>query len=139
MKLNELELSRLQNIVCSEVGTTPKIMKSKSRKTNIVKARQIYSYLLVSVFQYSLTDAAEEAGGFDHSTVIHSVKTVQNLAETDKGYAFALNIILDKAQNLKNQIEEERNKKPDQIVIDIIERATQLIEEMKQLLIAQGA
>jgi hypothetical protein len=135
MNLNETELLKLQRLVCGEIKIPVRLLKSRTRKREVVKARQIYQYLLVEIFKYSLNDAGEEAGGYDHATAFHSIKTVRNLSETDKIYAQNVNAIIDQAKEYKKEFEDNYVLQRKPKLMDIIDRATSLIEEMKQALI----
>lgn len=58
-------------------------LNSKTRKRNIVIARQLSMYLAKNYTKSSLKTIGHNFGGKDHSTVIYSIKTVQNLIDTD--------------------------------------------------------
>ena len=55
-----------------------------SRKANIVLARQILIYLLRKDLGLPLVRIGVLVGGRDHSTIIHSIKKLKNLIETDR-------------------------------------------------------
>ncbi|MCB0547838.1 MAG: chromosomal replication initiator protein DnaA, partial [Phaeodactylibacter sp.] len=54
-----------------------------TRKRQVVIARQLSMYLAKNLTDKSLKAIGENFGGRDHSTVIYSCKTVQDLMETD--------------------------------------------------------
>jgi chromosomal replication initiator protein len=56
---------------------------SKTRKRSIVIARQLSMYLTKNLTNNSLKAIGDNFGGRDHSTVIYSCKTVQDLIDTD--------------------------------------------------------
>ena len=58
----------------------------KTRKREVVQARQITMYLAKKFTKSSLKNIGEHFGGFDHTTVIHSCQTVENLMDTDSEY-----------------------------------------------------
>ena len=58
-----------------------------TRRRRIVEARQIAMHLLWTNTKHSLSEIGWMMGRFDHTTVLHASKTVQNLAETNKQYA----------------------------------------------------
>ena len=60
---------------------------TKSRKRNIVQARQLSMYFSKKYTKAPLTVIGEQCGGKDHATVIHALKTVANLLETDKMFS----------------------------------------------------
>lgn len=71
--------------VCKLSGCTEIEVKSKSRKREIVRARQILlSYNHLVEFENQETSGKEF--NRNHSNVIHSIRTVQRDYQTDKNY-----------------------------------------------------
>jgi len=68
-------------------------MKSKRKKEEIVEVRQIAMYFLRKYTRLSLKNIGSHFGNRDHSTVIHSLKKVQDLAEVEKYYKKELDIL----------------------------------------------
>jgi chromosomal replication initiator protein len=63
------------------------LMNTKTRKREIVEARQVAMYYLYKLINgISLKSVGELFGGRDHSTVIHARQTVEDLMTTDKAY-----------------------------------------------------
>jgi chromosomal replication initiator protein len=62
------------------------LMKSKTRKREIVQARQISMYFSKKLTKSSLASIGMQCGGKDHATVLHAFKTVNNLQDTDKHF-----------------------------------------------------
>ena len=60
------------------------MMISKSRKRQIVQARQIAMYMSRNLINCSLATIGAENGGKDHATVLHACTTVQDLMATDR-------------------------------------------------------
>ena len=58
-------------------------LQSKTRKRHVVIARQMSMYLIQKLTDQTLKNIGETFGGRDHSTVIHAVKTIRDLMETD--------------------------------------------------------
>jgi chromosomal replication initiator protein len=73
-------------------------LQAKTRKREVVQARQITMYLAKKFTKYSLKHIGEHFGGFDHTTVIHSCQTVENLMDTDSEYKEHLLEIQQKVQ-----------------------------------------
>lgn len=73
-------------IVANEIGIKPELVCVKSKKKEIVAARQILQHMLKKYTAESLAEIGAVTGGRDHATVIHACKTVANLSETDSGY-----------------------------------------------------
>ncbi len=81
-----LNIDQVQNNVCEYFNITRKELLSKSRKRNIVQARQIAMYLCRSILNSSLTTIGTEMGGKDHATVLHACATVADLMSTDRAF-----------------------------------------------------
>lgn len=60
--------------------------QTKKRDREIVKVRQISHFLAREYTPYSTSDIGKKIGKKNHATVLHSVKTVNNLIETDPKY-----------------------------------------------------
>lgn len=78
----------------------PTLLKSQSRKKEIVKARQVAMFIARIVLEMSLPKIGEEFGGRDHSTVMHSVDKITKERETD---LYIDNIIKEITNTLKEQ------------------------------------
>ncbi len=68
---------------------------SKTRKQEIVLARQTAMYIIKNLTQLSLKSIGSHFGGRDHTTVIHSCQMIQNYLETDPKVQVAVNTLLD--------------------------------------------
>ena len=65
-------------------------LKAKTRKKEIVTARQVAMYFSKEFTNHSLKSIGYHFGGRDHSTVIHAVQTVNDLIETDSTFKAAV-------------------------------------------------
>lgn len=79
----EITLDFIQKLVAEHFGVTMDKIQGKTRKRSIVIARQLSMFLAKKLTDKSLKSIGEMFGGRDHSTVIYSCKTVQDLMETD--------------------------------------------------------
>lgn len=61
-------------------------LKAKTRKKEIVIARQVAMYFSKEFTNHSLKSIGYHFGGRDHSTVIHAVQTVNDMIETDSNF-----------------------------------------------------
>lgn len=61
-----------------------KLILSKSRRQEIVKARQVSMYLLREILRLSLPSIGQKMGNKDHSTVIHSIGKIENGLKKDE-------------------------------------------------------
>lgn len=74
------------NIVCRYIGVEKEKLPFKSRRTELVYARQLISYLLYDKVGYSLVEIGELFGGQDHTTVIHSRDRIKDLMSVKSDY-----------------------------------------------------
>ena len=82
----EISVDYIQKIVCDYFEITPDQLHSKTRKREIVQARQIAMFFSKSLTKSSLASIGSQIGGKDHATVLHACKTVNNLIDTDKRF-----------------------------------------------------
>ena len=79
----EITVDYIQKLVAEHFGLGVDKLQGKTRKRQVVIARQLSMYLAKNLTDKSLKAIGEIFGGRDHSTVIYSCKTVQDLMETD--------------------------------------------------------
>lgn len=79
----EITLDFIKNLVADHFDVPVDKLGGKTRKRQFVIARQLSMYLAKHLTDKSLKNIGEMFGGRDHSTVIYSIKTVQDLMETD--------------------------------------------------------
>jgi len=82
----ELSIDYIQKVVCDYFNMPSDVINSKTRKREIVQARQIAMYFAKTLTKLSLATIGSQIGGKDHATVLHACKTVNNLVETDKRF-----------------------------------------------------
>ncbi len=82
----EISVSRIQSVVCNYFHITVDQFLSKTRKREIVQARQIAMYLSRSLTKTSLSSIGAQLGGKDHATVLHACNTVSDLMDTDRSF-----------------------------------------------------
>ncbi len=82
----ELSIDHIQKAVCDYFNMPHDIINSKTRKREIVQARQIAMYFAKNLTKSSLATIGSQIGGKDHATVLHACKTVNNLIDTDKRF-----------------------------------------------------
>jgi chromosomal replication initiator protein len=90
----EISIDTIQKIVSEYFGLTQDKLKEKSRKREIVQARQLSMHFAKTYTKSSLKQIGKYFGGKDHSTVIHSCQTVRDLMDVDdtfKGYVDDIN------------------------------------------------
>ena len=83
----DISIDLIVDTVCEYFNITRDILLSKSRKRQIVQARQIAMYECRNLIpNCSLSTIGSELGGKDHATVLHACTTVQDLMSTDKAF-----------------------------------------------------
>ncbi|MDX2286715.1 MAG: chromosomal replication initiator protein DnaA [Bacteroidia bacterium] len=80
----EITIESIQKIVGEHFSVGVELMKDKSRKRDIVQARQIAMFFAKEMTRHSLKSIGLHFGGRDHTTVIHALQTVSDLIATDK-------------------------------------------------------
>ncbi len=83
----DIDIDKVQKSVCEYFNITRDDLLSKSRKRQIVQARQISMYLCRNLISnVSLSTIGIETGGKDHATVLHACMMVGDLMDTDKTF-----------------------------------------------------
>lgn len=82
----EVSIDYIQKVVCDYFDLPIEMLKSKTRKREVVQARQISMYFSKKMTKSSLASIGAHCGGKDHATVLHACRTVLNLSETDKQF-----------------------------------------------------
>ena len=94
---NKVTIDLIQSIVCKFFKISKNEMLSSRRSRYLVRPRQTAIYLTKILTSKSLPEIGREFSNRDHTTIIHSVKTIERLKENDA----ELSINID---NLKNKI-----------------------------------
>jgi chromosomal replication initiator protein len=82
----EISISNIQKVVCDYFNIQVDQLQMKTRKREIVQARQVAMFFSKNMTKASLASIGSQIGGKDHATVLHACKTVNNLIETDKRF-----------------------------------------------------
>ncbi len=83
----ETTIELLQQEVAVHYKISLDALKSKSRKKEIVTARQVAMHLIKKYTKHSLKTIGAYFGGRDHTTVLHALHTVDHLLRTEPTYA----------------------------------------------------
>ena len=94
---NKVDIDIIQTIVCKFYKISKNEMLSPRRSRYLVRPRQTAIYLAKMLTSKSLPEIGRSFSNRDHTTVIHSVKTIERLRKEDS----ELNINID---SLKNKI-----------------------------------
>jgi chromosomal replication initiator protein len=82
----EISIDKIKHTVCGYFGLSLDAIQSKTRKREIVQARQIAMYFSRNMTKHALAMIGAAIGGKDHATVLHACKTVEDLYDTDKSF-----------------------------------------------------
>ena len=82
----EISIDYIQKTVCDYFDIQIDLLNSKTRKREIVQARQLSMYFAKKMTKASLASIGMHCGNKDHATVLHACRTVNNLVETDKQF-----------------------------------------------------
>ena len=91
-------IENITNIVCEVLNVAENKIRDKTRKKEVVMARQIAMYLSKELTKSSLKTIGLHFGGRDHSTVIHACTTIEESISKDKS-------LKDIVNNVRAQIE----------------------------------
>ena len=94
---NKVTIDIIQTIVCKFFKISKNEMLSSRRSRYLVRPRQTAIYLTKILTSKSLPEIGREFSNRDHTTIIHSVKTIEKLKEKDPD-------MVDNINKLKNQI-----------------------------------
>ena len=82
----EMSVDFIQKVICEHFNMPVSSLQAKTRKREIVQARQLAMYFAKNLTTFSLASIGAQIGNKDHATVLHACKTVTNLLETDKDF-----------------------------------------------------
>ncbi len=89
----EISIDYIQKVVCNYFNLPIDQIQTKTKKREIVQARQVAMFFSKSLTKASLATIGTQIGGKDHATVLHACKTVNNLIETDKRFRIQIDEI----------------------------------------------
>lgn len=82
----EISIDYIQKVVCDYFNIHIDMLNSKTRKREIVQARQLSMFFSKKLTKFSLASIGTHCGNKDHATVLHACRTVNNLIDTDKQF-----------------------------------------------------
>ncbi len=94
---NKVTIDLIQTLVCKFFKISKNEMLSSRRSRYLVRPRQTAIYLTKILTSKSLPEIGREFSNRDHTTIIHSVKTIEKLKENNPE-------MLENINKLKNQI-----------------------------------
>ena len=90
---NPLTVDEILDTVCNHFSVTLSAVNSKSRKHDLVIARQVTMYLARKYTKMPASRIGRLVGNRDHSTVIHSCAQVENRLKVDSSFKEEVNSI----------------------------------------------
>ena len=81
--IQELSPQITRDRVAQQWGVTADALASKRRTKEVTVPRQIAMYLIRELLDLPLVDIGKVFGGRDHSTVIHSIRKVEEVMASD--------------------------------------------------------
>ncbi len=87
---SEVGIDYIQKTVSDYFNIPQEDLKAKTRKKEIVIARQVAMYFSKDYTNHSLKSIGYHFGGRDHSTVIHAVQSVNDMIDTNAKFRFSI-------------------------------------------------
>ncbi|MGD8307100.1 MAG: chromosomal replication initiator protein DnaA [Ignavibacteria bacterium] len=97
-KIANINIESITKAVCNHLNIAENKIRDKTRKKEIVYARQLAMYLSKEMTNASLKTIGLHFGGRDHSTVVHACTSIENAKQKDR-------LLRDLIDDLTNQIE----------------------------------
>jgi chromosomal replication initiator protein len=97
-KTNNLTIETITKVVCENLGVAENKIRDKTRKKEIVLARQIAMYLAKELTLSSLKTIGLHFGGRDHSTVIHACNAIESYKSRDSSFHKIIEDLRDKVE-----------------------------------------
>jgi chromosomal replication initiator protein len=88
-----VKIDDIQKLVASHYNISRADILSSRRTANVVRPRQIAMYLSKVLTLRSLPEIGRRFGGRDHTTVLHAVRKIEELAGKDKGLAEVIELL----------------------------------------------
>lgn len=86
MEEKKITIEKIQDVVGSYYNIQQEMIQSKSRKREIVQARQVSMFLSKKYTDSSYSHIGNMIGKRDHATVLHACKAVQDSIDIDKTF-----------------------------------------------------
>ena len=87
-------IDEIQKLVSQHFELKPLDLVSARRARAVARPRQIAMYLAKRLTTRSLPEIGRKFGGRDHSTVIHAVKRIEELRDTDRDVDHAVRVLM---------------------------------------------
>jgi len=89
----QITVEKIQDVVSNYFKIDLKDIHSKSRKREIVQARQVTMFLSKKYTDYSFSHIGNLVGKRDHATVLHACRAIQDSLDIDKAFRITMSDI----------------------------------------------
>ena len=83
----KVKIEDIQRVVSKHFNVTKADLLSARRTRTVVRPRQIAMYLAKALTPRSLPEIGRRFGNRDHTTVLHAVRKIEEMATADRGFA----------------------------------------------------
>lgn len=94
-----ITIKQIRDVVCQHFALPVSAIETKSRKREIVQARQIAMYLSKQLTNNSLATIGKTIGQRDHATVMHACNVVSDQMDIDKNFRLTVQEIESKLKS----------------------------------------
>src|SRR5712692_2665857 len=88
-----IKIEDIQRVVARQYNVSRSDLLSSRRTANVVRPRQVAMYLAKTLTLRSLPEIGRRFGGRDHTTVLHAVRKIENLVNTDAALAEEIELL----------------------------------------------
>ena len=85
-EIKKITVQKIQEVVCDYFNIKRDLIQSRSRKREIVQARQVAMYFTKTHTEMSLAQIGSHIGKRNHATVLHACNNIRGLMEVDKTF-----------------------------------------------------
>jgi chromosomal replication initiator protein len=89
----KVKIEDIQRIVAKHFNVSKADLLSARRTRTVVRPRQIAMYLAKTLTPRSLPEIGRRFGNRDHTTVLHAVRKIEELAGADRGFADEIELL----------------------------------------------
>ena len=86
LEKKQISVQMIQEVVCNYFNLELTAIQTRSRKREIVQARQVTMFLAKKYTDCSFSHIGKIVGKKDHATVLHACKTIKDQIETNKSF-----------------------------------------------------
>lgn len=121
--------------VSQETKISRQLITKRTRKREIVQARQLVQYFLERYTKLSLPEIGKLTGGFDHSTILASKKNIKNLMDTDKHFR---EWVKEMDKYFQKKFKKKTKKRKEETTQDLINEVKQGLDINRKILLNEA-